>query len=96
MQTYIISQLNDPSFSSSNLQIDGENIVWEGRDLNSGNGNLLFPTSGIDSEVFFFDGNETIRLTDNSTNDLQPQVSGNNVVWEGNTFPITPGASTFF
>ena len=39
--------------------------------------------SGDESEIFLYDGNNTIQLTDNSYNDVVPQISGSTVVWTG-------------
>ena len=48
-------------------QIDGDNIVWAGDD-------------GNDNEIFFYNGDETVRVTDNSVDDFTPAIDGNNVV----------------
>jgi beta propeller repeat protein len=50
--------------------IEGDRVVWSGSD-------------GMDNEIYMFDGNTVIQLTDNETNDYQPTLSGRNVVWEG-------------
>jgi beta propeller repeat protein len=46
------------------------NIVWSGYD-------------GSDSEIYLYDGTQTIQLSDNDISDSSPQISGNNVVWLG-------------
>ena len=61
---------NTPTTLSANTaSISGNNVVWQ---------------SGIgDSrEIFLYDGNETIKLTDNDVPDLSPQINGDNVVWQ--------------
>ena len=58
-------------------QISGNNVVWMGSYYN-------FLTFGLVFEVYFYNGNTSIRLTsDFSDGDFNPQISGNNVVWEG-------------
>ena len=49
--------------------ISGESIVWTGND-------------GNDTEIFLYNGSETVQLTDNDVGDFLPVTSGNNVVWE--------------
>jgi hypothetical protein len=49
-------------------------VVWQGRD----------DDSGIDSEIFLYDGTNTIQLTDNSYEDHSAQINDNGyVVWCG-------------
>ena len=50
--------------------ISENNVVWTGID-------------DRDVEVFLYDGNTTIQLTDNNSIEALPLVSGNNVVWTG-------------
>jgi cysteine-rich repeat protein len=38
---------------------------------------------GDDEEVFLFDGDAVVQLTDNDSDDDQPQVYGDHVVWRG-------------
>jgi beta propeller repeat protein len=49
-------------------KISGNNVVWFGSDNN-------------DYEIYLYNGNSTIQLTDNNYDDFFPQISGNNVVW---------------
>jgi beta propeller repeat protein len=44
-------------------------------------GNNVVWTS--DREIFFYNGISTTQLTNNSYDDYSPQISGNNVVWQG-------------
>ncbi|MEL7409678.1 MAG: hypothetical protein AAFN00_22520, partial [Cyanobacteria bacterium J06558_2] len=50
--------------------ISGNNVVWSQSD-------------GNDSEIFLYNGNETVQLTDNDVDDVFSfsRISGNNVVW---------------
>ena len=57
------------SISTSMFDVSGRNIVWTASD---GEG---------DSEVLFYDGERTRRLTDNEFHEQYPQISGSNVVW---------------
>ena len=56
--------------SSSTTAVDGsgDNLVWS----SYVNGNW---------EIFVYDGNKTIQVTDNDVDDLNPKISGNTVVW---------------
>jgi hypothetical protein len=56
------------------VRVSGTNIVWRSHD-------------GNDYEIFFFDGATTTQLTDNDVEDVQPDVSGSNVVWLRNVDP---------
>ncbi|MGL5833820.1 MAG: hypothetical protein ACRC1Z_11400 [Waterburya sp.] len=55
--------------SGRNISVSGDKIVWAGHD------------SKGDSEIFFYNGKETIQLTHNDVDDFFPQLSGDNVVW---------------
>ncbi|WP_052055655.1 malectin domain-containing carbohydrate-binding protein [Myxosarcina sp. GI1] len=48
-----------------------------------GSGNNLVWSSYVDDnwEIFYYDGSETIRVTNNDIDDLNPKISGNTVVW---------------
>lgn len=52
---------------------------------------MWYGTDGSDNEIFVYDGVTTQQLTDNSTNESVPQVSGEHVVWQscdGSDFEI--------
>jgi hypothetical protein len=49
--------------------ISGSNVVWSEFD-------------GNDNEIFLFNGSQTIQLTNNNVDDLDPQISSSNVVWQ--------------
>ena len=49
-------------------QIDNGQVVWQGFD-------------GHDTEIYFWDGNQTQQLTDNEKSDTLPQISNGLVVW---------------
>jgi beta propeller repeat protein len=51
-------------------QISGNNVVWEDND-------------GGDWEIYLYNGNASLRLTDNDFDDENPQIWGNNIVWQG-------------
>ena len=53
-------------------QISGNNVVWSWYDSDSN-----------DHEIYFWNGSTTTQVTNNSTYDYEPQISGNNVVWYG-------------
>lgn len=56
------------SNSSSALDGSGDNLVW---------------SSYVDGnwEIFYYDGTETIQVTDNDIDDLNPKISGDKIVW---------------
>ncbi len=62
-----MTRANSPT---TNLQIDGSNVVWQG-------------LGGTDREIFLYDGNTTHQLTDNAFDDVNAQISGSRVVWQG-------------
>lgn len=47
--------------------ISGSNVVW---------------TEGYSSNIFFFNGSHTLRLTSGEWSDRDPQISGTNIVWQ--------------
>ena len=60
--------------------ISGSNVVWQGCD--GGDPNTC---GGGDWEIYFWDGSFPIQITqitNNSTDDEDPAISGSNVVWE--------------
>ncbi|ELS03461.1 Calx-beta domain-containing protein [Xenococcus sp. PCC 7305] len=67
-----IVQLTNNNYDDyfDDLQISGNNVVWSAFD-------------GNDREIFLYDGNNTLQLTNNYTDDYGPQISGNKVVWYG-------------
>jgi len=64
------TQLTDNEYDDGLPQIDAGNVAWEGFD-------------GNDSEIFLYDGTNTIQLTNNEYNDGTPQIDAGNVVWYG-------------
>ena len=56
--------------SNSNAAVDGSgnNLVWSSY-------------VGDNWEVFYYDGTQTIQVTDNSIDDLYPKISGDTLVW---------------
>ena len=62
--------LTDTPSDCEEGRMDGNGVVWLGRD-------------GNDDEIFLYDGTSVTQLTDNSVSDKQPQISGSNVVWAG-------------
>jgi|GEM_PF-4968580 len=66
------------SYSNTAVDGSGDNLVW---------------SSSVDGkwEVFFYDGTETIQVSDNDFRNVQPKISGNKLVWsalEGNNSDI--------
>ncbi len=51
-------------------------IAWEGG------------ATSDEKEIYFFNGQSTVKLTDNSFYDLKAKVSGNNVIWIGNYYDL--------
>ncbi|MGL4883417.1 MAG: TolB family protein [Waterburya sp.] len=61
------------STNGSYPRMSEDNIVWYGSD------------SKGDIEIFFYNGKETIQVTDNDVDEINPQISGDNVVWVTDT-----------
>jgi beta propeller repeat protein len=64
----------DDNVNISSVEMQGNNLVWT---------QTNFFDSQDDWEIFFYDGKETIQLTNNNLNDFSPQISGDNIVWQG-------------
>ena len=82
------TQITDDNSSNSNPIISGNNIAWDSINFFTETGERL---EGDDiagnAEVFFYNGTETIQLTDNNVADRVVGISDNYVVWEsGNNF----------
>ncbi len=56
-------------------QVEGDRVVWR---------QIENSPSGLKSDILYFDGTDTVRLTDNGFHDFFPQISGQNVVWVEN------------
>jgi hypothetical protein len=69
-----VTQLSDRAFVDARRDpgnsLSGGNVAWRARYL-----------SGI--EIFFFDGQQTLRLTDDGRTKFTPRVSGDQAVWRG-------------
>ena len=72
-------------------QISGNNVVWVGN-----HAHRIYTDDGSDNyslsnEIYFWNGSTTTQLTNNSTDDNTPKVSGNNVAWlgfDGNDYEV--------
>ena len=74
--------LSDNTTDDLNPIISGENVVWTGY-------RSVGTTSETDLEIYVYDGTKkldgspnVVRVTSNHRYDGQPQIDGNNVVWE--------------
>ena len=65
-----VTQLTRNTLNDSSPQISGNNIVWSAYEDG-------------DSEIYLYNGSETITLTDNDIDDSSPQIDGDNIVWTG-------------
>ena len=74
---YTITQLTNNNYGDYSPQINNGQVVWYGYDGSSYN-------------IFFYDGNRTIQLTDNGYA-LGPQIDNGQIVWygyDGNDYEI--------
>jgi hypothetical protein len=69
-----ITQLTDNDYHDSNAQVSGSSVVWE-----------QSPSPGQASSIMLYDGEQTIEL---ATYGNDPQISGDNVVWQDNADTI--------
>jgi hypothetical protein len=53
----------------SDLDVSEDRIVWS-------------DTVGTDREIFYFDGEEVVQLTDDDVDQFSPRISGSRVVWQ--------------
>ena len=69
-------QLTANSTTDDGAQTSDTKVVWQGTGGSS--------PSTSDSEIFYYNSTSTTQLTNNNnTYDAIPQISGNNVAWEG-------------
>jgi Ca2+-binding RTX toxin-like protein len=66
--------LDDDVFLSALPQISGNNVAWM---------NTAYGLFGLTFDVYFYDGNASIRIPYSGDAGVNPQISGKNVVWEG-------------
>lgn len=59
--------------TDSNPRVFGDKVVWQGTGGADG---------GTDDEIFYFDGNTIIQLTENTVPDRNPEISELGIVWE--------------
>ncbi len=59
--------------TDSNPRVFGDKVVWQGTGGTD---------AGTDDEIFYFDGNTIIQLTENSVPDRNPEISELGIVWE--------------
>ncbi|MGL1903936.1 MAG: RICIN domain-containing protein [Fibrobacterales bacterium] len=60
-------------------KIDGGSVVWSVYD-------------GTDNEIFYYNGTETVQLTDNDDNDVCPSIDNGEIAW--NTYNYNPEYSS--
>ena len=53
----------------SEIEVSGDKILWTGS------------VDGLDSEIFVYNGNNTVQLTDDNLNQSRPLIDGNNIFW---------------
>ena len=70
MEQFTISELSSGNSDNTLPRIDDNNVVWQSTSENE------------NDEIFFFNGSQTIQLTNNDVADIFPQISGNNIVWQ--------------
>ena len=64
--------------------------------LNNNGYVVWFDYDGSDTDVFLYDGSNTIQLTDNDYDDFYPKINDNDwVVWQGYTESIVPSGEIF-
>lgn len=66
-----------PYDGDSEIEVSGDKILWNGS------------FDGLDNEIFLYNGNNTVQLTDDNLNQSRPLIDGNNIVWtveEGSSY----------
>ncbi|MFH1622391.1 MAG: PxKF domain-containing protein [Candidatus Omnitrophota bacterium] len=69
-EEYTITQLTNNLDYDRSPQIHNGQVVWQGY-------------YGQDSEIFFYDGTQTVQLTDNWFSDGYPQIHNGQIAWMG-------------
>ena len=69
MERFTITELSSNNSDFLFPRIFDDNVVWQA-------------DVGGDSEIFLYNGSETIQITDNDVSDNLPQIFGNNIVWQ--------------
>jgi hypothetical protein len=78
---YAVWQGKDPNQGDPNQGDPNQGDPNQG-DPNQGDPNQGNSNQG-DWEIYFYDGNDVMRLTDNNSDDICPQIDGPTVVWQG-------------
>ncbi|MEL6439911.1 MAG: hypothetical protein AAFQ80_11735 [Cyanobacteria bacterium J06621_8] len=85
-------QITDNNLRNILPSVSGSNIAWTGTDGFTENDTGTNPFKGNETgEVFFYNGIETIQLTDNDVEDKVIDISGNNVIWFSGNSGLFPG-----
>ncbi|HET7617997.1 MAG TPA: glycoside hydrolase family 38 C-terminal domain-containing protein [Vicinamibacterales bacterium] len=83
--------LSDNPFEKFSPRVQGNHVVWQARDAiptrvdvpGEGEGGQGYILVGGDFEIYLYDGAAVRQLTDNETDDIEPRMDGNRVVWRG-------------
>ena len=62
---------------------DNSYVEYMPEGSHSGSGIAWVCSDGSDDEIFYYDGNGVIQLTDNDSRDDDVRISGSRVVWSG-------------
>ncbi|MEM8723431.1 MAG: hypothetical protein AAGE84_29800 [Cyanobacteria bacterium P01_G01_bin.39] len=86
------TQITDNNLRNILPSVSGSNIAWTGTDGFTENDTGTNAFKGNETgEVFFYNGTETIQLTDDDVEDKVIDISGNNVIWFSGDSALLPG-----
>ncbi|MEM7595900.1 MAG: hypothetical protein AAF383_31105, partial [Cyanobacteria bacterium P01_A01_bin.83] len=86
------TQITDNNLRNILPSVSGNNIAWTGTNgfTENDTGTNAFKANET-GEIFFYNGTETIQLTDDDIEDKVIGVSGNNVIWFSGDSALLPG-----
>ncbi len=71
-EMWVTQQLTNNTMNKTNWAIDNGQAVWEATVLGDNE----------DSEIFYYDGNNILQLTQNNSNDTLAQLSNSAIIWQ--------------
>ena len=80
---YKITRITDNDYPDAAVEICGSKLAWQAR-----------PDNSKDTEIFYFDGLNTFKLTDNNNYECTPSISSGGITWQMHR--IGRGSDIFF
>ena len=81
--SYKVIQITDNDYPDAGIEIYGSRLAWQAH-----------PKKSSESEIFYYDGKNTIQLTNNNTYECMPSISSGGIVWQA--YRSDKGSDVFF